>query len=118
MSNYTGIIPARAGFTVTCPAGRPIIQDHPRSRGVYPTSLLPTSCLSGSSPLARGLRRQRRRHRGRRGIIPARAGFTAASERPRSARSDHPRSRGVYVKAGDGFIVCHGSSPLARGLPV
>ena len=29
------IIPARAGFTIILPGLRPIITDHPRSRGVY-----------------------------------------------------------------------------------
>ena len=50
-------------------------------------------------------------------IIPARAGFTPVGATPAEARSDHPRSRGVYEATG---IVEHpsdGSSPLARGLP-
>ena len=50
------------------------------------------------------------------GIIPARAGFTAARSASRKGAPDHPRSRGVY--GGYGWVPRHeeGSSPLARGL--
>ena len=72
-----GIIPARAGFTDTRGAQSGVRQDHPRSRGVYQNSRLMRSLSVGSSPLARGLRRPDYRGRPRRGIIPARAGFTA-----------------------------------------
>ena len=54
--------------------------------------------MSGSSPLARGLRAQGHRVAGDDGIIPARAGFT----RPCTATP----------------APCGGSSPLARGLPI
>ena len=50
----------------------------------------------GSSPLARGLR-------------------TAPSGKMHS-RTDHPRSRGVYVILSDDMGLEIGSSPLARGL--
>ena len=52
----------------------------------------------GSSPLARGLRRDRRSSGGRLGIIPARAGFTPAGVGGRDGGGDHPRSRGVYAR--------------------
>ena len=72
--------------------------------------------VRGSSPLARGLQGITRDFRAGEGIIPARAGFTPPSRSRRPRRSDHPRSRGVYVRdpshCGDG----QGSSPLARGL--
>ena len=55
-----------------------------------------TVVASGSSPLARGLRR--RIHGG-----------------PRP-RPDHPRSRGVYASRQAGRSSAAGSSPLARGL--
>ena len=51
--------------------------DHPRSRGVYSERIIVTGSVSGSSPLARGLRHHFSAHTGQRGIIPARAGFTA-----------------------------------------
>ena len=90
------IIPARAGFTTSTVTGLDHSPDHPRSRGVYPPAASTPALWAGSSPLARGLRRQRRRHRRSRGIIPARAGFTLASA-PAAWRAS-------------------GSSPHARGL--
>ena len=76
-----GIIPARAGFTHLKDECRYQAKDHPRSRGVY--SFIFTAQIShpGSSPLARGLPEARNTIRIPRGIIPARAGFTAAYPR-------------------------------------
>ena len=51
------IIPARAGFTVRHPGDRRRRGDHPRSRGVYVGVRRRSPRPSGSSPLARGLRR-------------------------------------------------------------
>ena len=51
---------------------------------------------AGSSPLARGLLRVSFVFGPRLRIIPARAGFTTHRLLSGSARSDHPRSRGVY----------------------
>ena len=91
-------------------------RDHPRSRGVYSIISGPLNLGGGSSPLARGLLRRRRRRLELRGIIPARAGFTVAmSPLVRSCR-DHPRSRGVYVGHRKRARSQRGSSPLARGL--
>ena len=70
----------------------------------------------GSSPLARGLRLQHRRRRGRGGIIPARAGFTWPLSWSMVSRWDHPRSRGVYPPPSWWGPRRAGSSPLARGL--
>ena len=71
---------------------------------------------TGSSPLARGLRQLHgcRQSCGR--IIPARAGFTAARPTSPCSGRDHPRSRGVYARAGPTRSLSGGSSPLARGL--
>ena len=93
------IIPARAGFT---PVGRyagPAGPDHPRSRGVYEAAEAESRRIAGSSPLARGLRARGPALPARLRIIPARAGFTLRRRRRRRSRRDHPRSRGVYVKA-------------------
>ena len=92
--------------------------DHPRSRGVYKCWRGWASRRSGSSPLARGL------HfvwgfvpsPGR--IIPARAGFTDGGGDCVGHGGDHPRSRGVYSRAGTVSRPGAGSSPLARGLPL
>ena len=50
------IIPARAGFTGKHFRARAGYADHPRSRGVYMQYLPHVILVSGSSPLARGLR--------------------------------------------------------------
>ena len=73
-------------------------QDHPRSRGVY---------------LLRDLNNPRRR-----GIIPARAGFTQGEAWESISQRDHPRSRGVYARLLRTARFMMGSSPLARGLPI
>ena len=70
----------------------------------------------GSSPLARGLRGEWDVGRSRRGIIPARAGFTTASTLIAMSAGDHPRSRGVYCGPSSVRHWRPGSSPLARGL--
>ena len=71
-----GIIPARAGFTCGCGTASYSPRDHPRSRGVYPGPGAVEAPGTGSSPLARGLRRQEEHLPVIAGIIPARAGFT------------------------------------------
>ena len=70
----------------------------------------------GSSPLARGLRPSSGLVYRPIGIIPARAGFTAAVRLPARRSQDHPRSRGVYAGIDLGAVNPDGSSPLARGL--
>ena len=135
---FSGIIPARAGFTSGCPATvgrmgdhprsrgvygvdrhglRQGVLDHPRSRGVYPSPARRGRSSGGSSPLARGLPGARHAHPPPDRIIPARAGFTPRGRFGRRRRRDHPRSRGVYAPD-DGRVAEEGggSSPLARGL--
>ena len=111
-----GIIPARAGFTYVYVSKLGSMQDHPRSRGVYICSMPEPSDHTGSSPLARGLRPELGEYSGRRGIIPARAGFTDHILEELQCRGDHPRSRGVYAIREGLIMNCGGSSPLARGL--
>ena len=71
------IIPARAGFTPTSPSSNPSRPDHPRSRGVYNRIFMHMIQVTGSSPLARGLR--------------------CPTSRVQRTCRDHPRSRGVYL---------------------
>ena len=92
-----GIIPARAGFTPHPSADPYSLVDHPRSRGVYPTTRWRPCALYGSSPLARGLQPGEPRQGLEDRIIPARAGFTRPMTRTPSGLGDHPRSRGVYT---------------------
>ena len=110
------IIPARAGFTKYFPRPRPVLLDHPRSRGVYERSERGRRGRCGSSPLARGLLRGPGRPPEPVGIIPARAGFTGTRSVAGSERTDHPRSRGVYIRHASWELMDAGSSPLARGL--
>ena len=72
----SGIIPARAGFTARHVRLLGRVPDHPRSRGVYESSVPHLTPEAGSSPLARGLREYERVACRQHGIIPARAGFT------------------------------------------
>ena len=115
-AGLAGIIPARAGFTVEERVGVGHVGDHPRSRGVYVTRQVRAVVVVGSSPLARGLRHADLGVDLGRRIIPARAGFTSRSARPSPDPSDHPRSRGVYVRTCPLIQKGNGSSPLARGL--
>ena len=114
---HSGIIPARAGFTMTRGSSPAATKDHPRSRGVYAVSYPKGSVCRGSSPLARGLRRSIAPTMRRPGIIPARAGFTRSRHRTATIWPDHPRSRGVYTSVTTCPRRHGGSSPLARGLP-
>ena len=111
-----GIIPARAGFTIERMKSAPRAQDHPRSRGVYTGGMRMTSCVLGSSPLARGLPWTGPTKILASRIIPARAGFTRRHLAQAVHRRDHPRSRGVYAEPDPAALTRIGSSPLARGL--
>ena len=70
----------------------------------------------GSSPLARGLHKNKTDAALKARIIPARAGFTRRGDKAGGVRSDHPRSRGVYPSVERVPLHPAGSSPLARGL--
>ena len=72
----------------------------------------------GSSPLARGLLKEKVAGIRQNRIIPARAGFTVERRTVMKFRTDHPRSRGVYALATLKESGVEGSSPLARGLPI
>ena len=79
-SLWTGrIIPARAGFTPGGSGSMTPTEDHPRSRGVYSHVVSCGVEAGGSSPLARGLPGARVVGPRAERIIPARAGFTAAT---------------------------------------
>ena len=111
-----GIIPARAGVTIDPRRSLELVEDHPRSRGVYFLLRRAKAAARGSSPLARGLRPGRPGWQVPGRIIPARAGFTQRVGDLRRAVADHPRSRGVYGREWIEPYDARGSSPLARGL--
>ena len=129
------LIPARAGRTRPRSSAPPAKRAHPRSRGAdIKIRLVPTAAM-GSSPLARGGRRDVVRATAQDGLIPARAGRTlcacsstgATRAHPARAgrtfpsldhfamREAHPRSRGADHRAHRPLTVDDGSSPLARG---
>ena len=110
------IIPARAGFTRRALRVGRLLEDHPRSRGVYIPVFIYGGFGDGSSPLARGLRDECLTWIDLTRIIPARAGFTVGCSGGRGFGWDHPRSRGVYRRRVDQASAVIGSSPLARGL--
>ena len=112
------IIPARAGFTRFLLRLMGMCPDHPRSRGGYRTIRSRCARIPGSSPLARGLRREAPNRNRHSRIIPARAGFTRSTPSSPTPALDHPRSRGVYQAQRTGSAPQAGSSPLARGLLV
>ena len=110
------IIPARAGFTG--PLGRRHARppDHPRACGVYPRPVHGKTDSIGSSPRVRGLRLLGRMILTERGIIPARAGFTAGGRMRGRRGRDHPRACGVYGQPARLRPPAWGSSPRVRGL--
>ena len=110
-----GLIPARAGNTSEVQAVPEIVRAHPRSRGEHSISLIFSSSARGSSPLARGTPNHRENTGGLSGLIPARAGNTAAVRRSLSRAWAHPRSRGEHSISLIFSSSARGSSPLARG---
>ena len=69
----------------------------------------------GSSPHTRGALRVHRRHRARRGIIPAYAGSTSTPAPPTASPRDHPRIRGEHDPSSGMSLQQMGSSPHTRG---
>ena len=112
------IIPARAGFTAIVSQARFMCEDHPRTRGVYRSTVSVNLVHAGSSPHTRGLRVGGQGVGAPARIIPAHAGFTCCSPGWRPGRTDHPRTRGVYVARRLARELAGGSSPHTRGLRV
>ena len=109
------IIPARAGFTLLRRQLAHAARDHPRSRGVYGRKEREQWRLTGSSPLARGLRHPGPERVQPPGIIPARAGFTSPrSWRMSSSAGSSPLARGLRG-LGAGFIVRRRIIPARAG---
>ena len=112
---WGGLIPARAGNTMTfsmrcAPSGA-----HPRSRGEHMTETTLKLTEAGSSPLARGTRALRCSFGGLSGLIPARAGNTLVRTLFTRRSWAHPRSRGEHGTGCSAPSSVEGSSPLARG---
>ena len=110
------IIPALAGNTKFKELNVVTSKDHPRSRGEYAGWKGAVGDEAGSSPLSRGIPRQRRGALLRGRIIPALAGNTRRAGPLQHGRRDHPRSRGEYRPGDTSRHKPRGSSPLSRGI--
>ncbi len=109
------VIPACAGNTHE-QASMPVVPaGHPRVRGEHADLRDFVVAHGGSSPRARGTRlgSQMADFLGR--VIPACAGNTRPSIRPRRTLSGHPRVRGEHGDQPLGIVRMTGSSPRARG---
>ena len=110
-----GLIPARAGKTLYATRISTPLTAHPRAGGEN-GDLLDVVCVrTGSSPRGRGKPVDDRLHRGRRGLIPARAGKTGRPRFHVRQLPAHPRAGGE--NDGDQARTClyQGSSPRGRG---
>ncbi len=110
-----GLIPARAGSTVSSSTLMVTGPAHPRSRGEHEPSIATGAPPLGSSPLARGARLGTSTFSVLMRLIPARAGSTWTRGRSCAAPWAHPRSRGEHALYGSRGKCRGGSSPLARG---
>ena len=90
------------------------VEAHPLARGEHSDRTTQNDLQQGSSPLARGTRRERHRDRVPGGLIPARAGNTRPSSQSRFQTRAHPRSRGEHMSGSSHWLLSSGSSPLTR----
>ena len=117
MTTLPWLIPAGAGQTASSKESSANTRAHPRWRGADTTGTVPHRYLLGSSPLARGRRRQLRRLLAPNGLIPAGAGQTFRQGAGPRVGGAHPRWRGADLGGNSGETMALGSSPLARGRP-
>ena len=109
------LIPARAGKTSPSARGRGCRPAHPRAGGENTPAPAPAPTPGGSSPRGRGKLWAGGGFVVRVGLIPARAGKTAAPRPHPRRHAAHPRAGGENVRAVDPFDFTAGSSPLGRG---
>ena len=108
-------IPAGAGNTVTQHQTPPLQTVHPRGRGEHVGVESLPGFVRGSSPRARGTRRQRQRTLRALRFIPAGAGNTQPRRAVPPSRPVHPRGRGEHDFYQPNPCKAYGSSPRARG---
>ncbi len=112
-----GLIPARAG-TTPAPAPRTRFAGaHPRAGGDHEHQDRFGWACYGSSPRGRGPRCPDDRSAVGAGLIPARAGTTAASRDPSARTWAHPRAGGDHAAPALPARGRSGSSPRGRGPP-
>ena len=110
-----GIIPARAGSSVSSKFRSLAARDHPRACGEQSSSMTVMAFTMGSSPRVRGAVSATEYESGEQGIIPARAGSRQRACRGHLLRWDHPRACGEQVMAHTDKFKAPGSSPRVRG---
>ena len=110
-----GLIPARAGKTLTGHASYTNWQAHPRACGENCVGMMLAAARAGSSPRVRGKLESRLQRRAPAGLIPARAGKTPPGAGPPSGRAAHPRACGENGVDLGAAQAAGGSSPRVRG---
>ena len=111
-------IPAGAGNTWAQGRRSPLHTVHPRRRGEHQRVSWSASTPPGSSPQARGTRRETKPKDGRKRFIPAGAGNTQDATAPTATKPVHPRRRGEHCAVSRGSRRFCGSSPQARGTQI
>ena len=111
------IIPTLAGNTERRARCTRAPRDHPHSRGEYSWRASSRMAAAGSSPLSRGILAPTPRVLWRTGIIPTLAGNTPRRKARSASGTDHPHSRGEYMRVKHPVVPNYGSSPLSRGIP-
>ena len=110
-----GLIPARAGKTITRRNRPRPSRAHPRAGGENSLRLESAAWSPGSSPRGRGKREGGHPGLARGGLIPARAGKTEACHSSRLPRWAHPRAGGENSCPSWPRATTLGSSPRGRG---
>ena len=114
-SGCSCFIPAHAGNTRSSTCRRIGRSVHPRARGEHGNRIDAPESPYGSSPRTRGTRFVCERCAVLDRFIPAHAGNTSASRRPRTLTPVHPRARGEHHRCRVGAVPWLGSSPRTRG---
>ena len=112
---HVRFIPACAGNTRGREMSWMTIAVHPRLRGEHLRSEASVLTTNGSSPPARGTHNAVNAANGSGRFIPACAGNTLRSAKPRRWVTVHPRLRGEHAALSQSPIYNFGSSPPARG---
>ena len=113
----TGLIPARAGKTMSPKSWPPTWRAHPRACGENAPADRHKLRELGSSPRVRGKLQAAIPDRARRGLIPARAGKTLVRRAAMRFAPAHPRACGENPPRSRQGRRRRGSSPRVRGKP-
>ena len=110
-----GLIPARAGSTISTKEAAMVTRAHPRPCGEHTATVSRPCPVSGSSPPVRGARNRTEQRTAGAGLIPARAGSTCGWCLWRGRPEAHPRPCGEHTARLAMDRPAVGSSPPVRG---